>query len=90
MRTVIVGFRCGFGFVTFLFIIMMVPGIRHLGELLLEPGDALAVWYWPVHDPLQLVLVFMLDVLFYGVVFCVAFSVWRKMRPSRRSDDRAV
>jgi hypothetical protein len=84
MRILLVGFGWALGFVTFLFIILMVPGISHLGEQLLGPGVALAVWYWPVQDPLQLVLDFILDVLFYGVVFCVALSVWKKMRPSRR------
>lgn len=85
MRAVLAGFGCGFGFVVLLFIVMTVPGIGHLGELLLAPGYALPEVYWgAVHDPLQLMLAFLLNVLFYAAVFWAVLWAWRRKRLARQ------
>jgi hypothetical protein len=88
MRTVLVAFGCGFGFVLFLFTVMMLPGIGRLGELLLGPGYALPEAYWgAVHDPLQLLLTFVLNVLFYAGSFLVVLWVRKRKRLPTKSGD---
>jgi hypothetical protein len=81
MRTILVAFACAFGLVVALFMVMMVPGIGRIGELLLGPGYTLPEAYWgAVHDPLQLLLAFLLNVLFYTGVFSVLlFAGKRKL-----------
>ncbi len=81
MRSVLVAFGCGVGSVLLLFAVMLVPSIGRLGELLLGPGYAWPEAYWgAVHDPLQLLLAFVLNVLFYTGVFWVTLWAWKRLR----------
>ena len=82
MRSVLVAFGCGLGFVLLLFAFMLVPSVGRLGELLLGPGYAWPEAYWgAVHDPLQLLLAFVLNVLFYTGVFSGVLWAWKRLHP---------
>jgi hypothetical protein len=54
---------------------------RPVAGVILYPGYVLPKAYWGgAHDPLQILLVVALDVLFYGVAFYCLFWLWGRRR----------
>lgn len=84
MREVIVetirrGAGIGTLFVAAAFIAMVVPEMRGISELILEPGYLLPRAYWGgVHDALQILVVAGLNCVFYGAIFSAVLWPWRK------------
>lgn len=84
MRKALAASGLGFTLVVFLFIAMAVPEIRGVSEALLTPGYYLPVAYWgAVHDPLQLLSAFTLNVVFYAMVSAILLFVWQRLKQRR-------
>ncbi len=85
MREVFAAFVLALIFVVFCFALMFIPSIGRIGEVLLEPGYWLPEAYWGgIHDPIQLLLVVMLNLCFYTLLFWASLASWswsqQKMR----------
>ncbi|MBI3941320.1 MAG: hypothetical protein HY315_10850 [Acidobacteria bacterium] len=71
-------FFCGSGLVIVAFVLMFVPVAGRIGEIALEPGYYLPEAYWDgIHDPLQLLLVLLLNIVFYVALFAIIFRLRR-------------
>lgn len=81
MRKAFAALGFGLGFVVFLFALMVVPKIGGISEALLTPGYSLPEAYWGgVHDPLQLLAAFILNVAFYAVIAAILLWAWGKRK----------
>jgi hypothetical protein len=64
-------------------VLSIVPTLEPLMTLLLEPGFALPRQHWGgVHDPLQILFGFALNVVFYAVLFYCLFH-WKDRQRSK-------
>ena len=85
MREFLSAFGLALIFVVFCFALMFVPSIGRIGEVLLEPGYWLPETYWGgIHDPIQLLLVAVLNLCFYTLLFWAIFATWSWSRQNMR------
>lgn len=77
MRKVLWSLAWGLGVTVLAFAIGVPHRTRPFGEALLTPGFWLPKAYWGgVHDPVQIAIVFLMNVLFYAIAaFCVRWVV---------------
>jgi hypothetical protein len=84
LRSIGRGSLFGFLFVLLLLDLMLVPRLRDVSMLLLEPGQIPARAYWnATDDPLQMATGVLLDMLFYSALFSLAIWIWRTTRKRR-------
>jgi hypothetical protein len=59
----------------------LVPPLRGVADMLLEPGAFLPEWYWGgLHDPLQILAALALNVIFYAFASVCARTAWEFIR----------
>jgi hypothetical protein len=78
-RIVVYGFGYGLAVVLILFMAMMLPGIGRIAESLLTPGYLIPEAYWgAAHDPVQILMAFLLNVVFYSIVMTFGLLLRQK------------